>query len=64
MADNIVMQDIKILDQDIACTYNAPLSNGVTEIRTRLYWVPPAPVLIGRKGQRPRPRRVAFVDDD
>eukprot|EP00959_Pyramimonas_sp_CCMP1952_P264286 5526854-Pyramimonas_sp.AAC.1 len=62
--DNFAMQGFKIQDQPIGCNYIAPLPNAVTNIRTRLFWEPPARLLIGQEGQRPRPRRVAFVDDD
>eukprot|EP00959_Pyramimonas_sp_CCMP1952_P403401 8452404-Pyramimonas_sp.AAC.1 len=61
---NTFVQDIRIQDQPIGRNYNAPLPNGVANIRTRLCWEPPAPVLIGQEDQRPRPRWVAFVDDD
>eukprot|EP00959_Pyramimonas_sp_CCMP1952_P229361 4795763-Pyramimonas_sp.AAC.1 len=60
---NSIIQDIKIQDQLIGYNHNAPLPDGVTNIRIRLYWKPPEPVLIGQEDQRPRPRRVAFVDD-
>eukprot|EP00959_Pyramimonas_sp_CCMP1952_P454130 9469413-Pyramimonas_sp.AAC.1 len=33
-------------------------------MRTRFYWDQLEPALIGQGGPRPRPRRVAFVDDD
>eukprot|EP00959_Pyramimonas_sp_CCMP1952_P151998 3180069-Pyramimonas_sp.AAC.1 len=59
-----IIQDTKIQDQPIGCNHNAPLPNGVTYVRTRLYWEQPEPVLIGHGDQRPRPRRGAFVDDD
>eukprot|EP00959_Pyramimonas_sp_CCMP1952_P410880 8610672-Pyramimonas_sp.AAC.1 len=62
--DNTITQDIKIQGQPIGYNFNAPLPNGVTNTRTRLYWEPPESVLIGQEGQRPRPRRDAFVDDD
>eukprot|EP00959_Pyramimonas_sp_CCMP1952_P264273 5526589-Pyramimonas_sp.AAC.1 len=39
--DNSVMHDIQIEDQPIGCNFNSPLPNGVTTIRTRLYWEPP-----------------------
>eukprot|EP00959_Pyramimonas_sp_CCMP1952_P225263 4710678-Pyramimonas_sp.AAC.1 len=58
------MQDIKVQDQPIGCNYNAPLPTGIANIRARLYWGPPAPALLSNEGQRPRPRRVATVDDD
>eukprot|EP00959_Pyramimonas_sp_CCMP1952_P321683 6731318-Pyramimonas_sp.AAC.2 len=56
--DNIVIQGIQFQDQLIGYNHKSPLPNGVAHIRTRLHWKPPAPVLIGQKGQRPRPRRV------
>eukprot|EP00959_Pyramimonas_sp_CCMP1952_P368299 7714874-Pyramimonas_sp.AAC.1 len=62
--DNAIIQDIKIQDQPIGYNYNAPLPNGVTNIRLRLYWEPPEPVLSAQEDQRPRPRRDAIVDDD
>eukprot|EP00959_Pyramimonas_sp_CCMP1952_P312871 6549081-Pyramimonas_sp.AAC.1 len=62
--DSQIIQDINIQDQLIGYNYNAPLPNGVTKVRTRLYWEPPEPALIGQGGPRPRPRQVAFVDDD
>eukprot|EP00959_Pyramimonas_sp_CCMP1952_P048735 1018011-Pyramimonas_sp.AAC.1 len=62
--DNTDIQDIKIRDQPFGCNYNAPLPNGASNIRARLTWEPPAPVLIGHEGQRLRPRRVAIVDVD
>eukprot|EP00959_Pyramimonas_sp_CCMP1952_P295087 6171864-Pyramimonas_sp.AAC.1 len=62
--DNTSIQDIQVQDQPIGHNYNAPLPNGVANIRTRLHWGPPAPVLFGNEGQRPRPRRVTTVDDD
>eukprot|EP00959_Pyramimonas_sp_CCMP1952_P379775 7955310-Pyramimonas_sp.AAC.1 len=57
LRDTTVIQDLKIQDQPIRCTHNAPLPNGVPNICTRLYWEPPAPVLTGQEDQRPRPRR-------
>eukprot|EP00959_Pyramimonas_sp_CCMP1952_P431287 9032840-Pyramimonas_sp.AAC.1 len=62
--DATIIQDIKIQDQPIGYNYNAPLPNGVTNLRARLYWEPPEQVLIGQEEQRPRQRRFAFVDDD
>eukprot|EP00959_Pyramimonas_sp_CCMP1952_P183640 3839851-Pyramimonas_sp.AAC.1 len=65
LGDNTRLQGIKIQDQPIGHTYNAPLPNGLGEKKcTRLRWEPQEPVLIGPEDQRPRPRRVAFVDDD
>eukprot|EP00959_Pyramimonas_sp_CCMP1952_P113803 2379290-Pyramimonas_sp.AAC.1 len=64
LGENQILQDITIQDQPIGCNYNAPLPNGATYIRIRLYWEPPEPALIGQEDQRPRLRRVAFVDDD
>eukprot|EP00959_Pyramimonas_sp_CCMP1952_P371275 7775016-Pyramimonas_sp.AAC.1 len=64
LGDNQIIQVIEIQGQPIGCNYNAPLPNGVTNIRSRLYWKPPEPALIGQEGPRPRPRRDAFVDDD
>eukprot|EP00959_Pyramimonas_sp_CCMP1952_P390456 8181901-Pyramimonas_sp.AAC.1 len=46
--DHTFMHDIKIQDQPTGYNYNAPLPNGVTNIRIRLYWEPPEPVFIGR----------------
>eukprot|EP00959_Pyramimonas_sp_CCMP1952_P388589 8142425-Pyramimonas_sp.AAC.1 len=62
--DNQIIQDIKIQDQPIVYNFIALLSNGASNIRTRFYWEQPEPALIGRRDTRPRPRRVAFVDDD
>eukprot|EP00959_Pyramimonas_sp_CCMP1952_P348049 7290106-Pyramimonas_sp.AAC.1 len=62
--DNQIMQNIESQDQPTEFKYNAPLPNGATNIYIRLYWEPPGPALIGQEDQRPRRRRVAFVDDD
>eukprot|EP00959_Pyramimonas_sp_CCMP1952_P439609 9203165-Pyramimonas_sp.AAC.1 len=35
LGDNTIIQDIKIQGQPIGCNYNAPLPNGVANIRTR-----------------------------
>eukprot|EP00959_Pyramimonas_sp_CCMP1952_P173217 3619591-Pyramimonas_sp.AAC.1 len=62
--DNAIIPEIKIQDQPIGYNHNAPFSTGVTNIRTPPCWEPPEPVFIGQEDQRPRPKRVAFVDDD
>eukprot|EP00959_Pyramimonas_sp_CCMP1952_P036764 769210-Pyramimonas_sp.AAC.1 len=61
--DNTVAQDSNIQYPPVADKCNAYILNGVTNIRTRLCREPSVPVLIGREGQRPRPRRVAIVED-
>eukprot|EP00959_Pyramimonas_sp_CCMP1952_P121043 2530772-Pyramimonas_sp.AAC.1 len=53
-----------IQDQPAGYNYNAPLLDGVTNIRTRLYWEQPEPTLLRDGSSRPRPRRVAIIDDD
>eukprot|EP00959_Pyramimonas_sp_CCMP1952_P203829 4262657-Pyramimonas_sp.AAC.1 len=58
LGDNQIIQDIEIQDQPAGYNFNAPLPNGVTNIRIRLYWEPPQPALIGQEDPRPRPRRV------
>eukprot|EP00959_Pyramimonas_sp_CCMP1952_P305227 6387534-Pyramimonas_sp.AAC.1 len=62
--DNTIIQDIKIQDQPIGYYYNAPLPNGVTNIRTRLYWERPESALLGHGSPHPRSRRVAIIVDD
>eukprot|EP00959_Pyramimonas_sp_CCMP1952_P186323 3896308-Pyramimonas_sp.AAC.1 len=62
--DNTIIQNIKIQDQLIGYNYNAPLPNGVTNVRTRLYWEQPEPILLADGIPRPRSRRVAIIDDD
>eukprot|EP00959_Pyramimonas_sp_CCMP1952_P204791 4282325-Pyramimonas_sp.AAC.1 len=62
--DNAIIQDIKIQDQPIGHNFNAPLPNGVTSIRTRLYWEQSEPTLLGDGSSRPRSRRAATIDDD
>eukprot|EP00959_Pyramimonas_sp_CCMP1952_P250528 5236518-Pyramimonas_sp.AAC.1 len=64
MDANQILQDIKIQDQPIGYNFNAPLPTRVTNIRIRFYWEQPEPALVGQRDPRPRPRRVAFVDDD
>eukprot|EP00959_Pyramimonas_sp_CCMP1952_P309959 6486392-Pyramimonas_sp.AAC.1 len=59
-----IIKDFQYPDKLTGCNYNAPLPDGVTNIRTRLCWEPPAPVLFDNEGQRLRPRRVTTVDDD
>eukprot|EP00959_Pyramimonas_sp_CCMP1952_P386054 8090623-Pyramimonas_sp.AAC.1 len=56
--DNTIIQDIKIQDQPTGYNYNAPLPDGVTNIRTRLYWGQPESTLLGDGSSRPRSRRV------
>eukprot|EP00959_Pyramimonas_sp_CCMP1952_P224447 4693149-Pyramimonas_sp.AAC.1 len=62
--DNTIIQDIEIQDQPTGYTYNAPLPDGVTTIRIRLYWEQPEPTFLGDGSSRPRSRRVAIIDDD
>eukprot|EP00959_Pyramimonas_sp_CCMP1952_P178121 3723033-Pyramimonas_sp.AAC.1 len=64
LGGNQILQDIAIQDRPIGYSYNAPLPNGVTNIRIRFYWEQPESALIGQEDPRPRPRWVAFVDDD
>eukprot|EP00959_Pyramimonas_sp_CCMP1952_P170633 3565813-Pyramimonas_sp.AAC.1 len=64
LGDNAIIQDIKIQDQPIGYNYNAPLPNGVTNIRARLHWEQPGPTLWGDGSSRPRSRRMAIIDDD
>eukprot|EP00959_Pyramimonas_sp_CCMP1952_P269644 5637120-Pyramimonas_sp.AAC.1 len=61
---NSIIQDIKIQDQPTGYNFNAPLPDGVTNIRTRLYWERPVPIFLGDGSSRPRSRRVAIIDDD
>eukprot|EP00959_Pyramimonas_sp_CCMP1952_P049194 1027605-Pyramimonas_sp.AAC.1 len=35
LGDSTIIQDIEIQDQPIGCNYNAPLPNGVANIRAR-----------------------------
>eukprot|EP00959_Pyramimonas_sp_CCMP1952_P460302 9479640-Pyramimonas_sp.AAC.1 len=62
--DDLGDNQIKIQDQPIGYNYNAPLPNGVTNIRTRVCWGQPELALIGQEDPRPRRGRVAFADDD
>eukprot|EP00959_Pyramimonas_sp_CCMP1952_P388070 8132363-Pyramimonas_sp.AAC.1 len=62
--DNAIIQDIQIQDQTTGYNYNAPLPDGVTNIRTRLCWEQPEPSLLGDGSSRPRSRRVVIIDDD
>eukprot|EP00959_Pyramimonas_sp_CCMP1952_P168724 3524956-Pyramimonas_sp.AAC.1 len=64
LGGNEIIQDIKIQDKPTGYNYNAPLPNDATHIRIRFYWEQLEPARIGEGGPRPRPRRVAFVDDD
>eukprot|EP00959_Pyramimonas_sp_CCMP1952_P178936 3740737-Pyramimonas_sp.AAC.1 len=62
--DNTIIQDIKIQDQPTGYTYNAQLPDGVTNVRTRLYWGQPEPSLLGEGSSRTRSRGVAIIDGD
>eukprot|EP00959_Pyramimonas_sp_CCMP1952_P315232 6597936-Pyramimonas_sp.AAC.1 len=62
--DNAIIRDIKFQGQPTGYNYNAPLPNGVTNIRIRLYWEQPEPTFLGDGSSRPRSRRVVIMNDD
>eukprot|EP00959_Pyramimonas_sp_CCMP1952_P455731 9472012-Pyramimonas_sp.AAC.1 len=64
LGDNAIIQDIEIHDQPTGYNYNAPLPDGFTNIRTRLYWEQQEPLLLGDGSSRPRSRRVAIIGGD
>eukprot|EP00959_Pyramimonas_sp_CCMP1952_P238856 4991552-Pyramimonas_sp.AAC.1 len=62
--DNTIIQYIKSQDQPIGYIYHAPVPNNVSNVRARLHWEQPVPILLGDRSPRPRSRRVSIIEDD
>eukprot|EP00959_Pyramimonas_sp_CCMP1952_P266878 5579481-Pyramimonas_sp.AAC.1 len=61
---NTVIQDIAVADPPTGYDWHAPLSEGVANISTRLYWQPEEPVMLGSElAQSPQKPRRVIIDD-